>query len=329
MNKFVLLVAILGFAGCEVARETPASHAHEFVAIPLPVKESPVAAQPETVVPETVTLVAVPEPVAEPPAPSRPAAPALTGSSFRVWTSLSGAQVEAEFIKVSADEVYLRKRDASTVRIRLASLRPGDQRRARELGGPVFLAAGRERAPEEQPESLGLRIGRGKEWTVLRNCRYLSHAGNDGDSFHVRHGGKEYIFRLYYVDAPETSMEFPDRVGEQAAYFRLPGEEALRVGDTARKFTERILSETSFTVVTRWEDARGNSRLPRYFAFITTTQGDLDELLAAEGLVRIYGMRVDDKLGARKGKVLRALEKDARRAGSGAWGVNQGGGSAS
>lgn len=58
-------------------------------------------------------------------------------------------------------------------------------------------------------------------WKTLQNCRLVAHDSNDGDSFHVQHAGKEFIFRLDYVDAPETDADFPDRVAEQARYFAL------------------------------------------------------------------------------------------------------------
>jgi hypothetical protein len=43
-----------------------------------------------------------------------------------------------------------------------------------------------------------------EEWQTLRNCRLVPNEWNDGDSFHVSHQGQEYIFRLYFADAPES-----------------------------------------------------------------------------------------------------------------------------
>jgi endonuclease YncB( thermonuclease family) len=51
-------------------------------------------------------------------------------------------------------------------------------------------------------------------WITLQGGHYLLNRPNDGDSFHVSVEGHEYIFRLYFVDAPETSAEFRDRVEE-------------------------------------------------------------------------------------------------------------------
>lgn len=251
----------------------------------------------------------------------------LTGETFRVWTSLSGAQVEAEFVQNVLDSVTLRRRDATLVRIALGQLIPSDQTIARQLSGqaaPVLhRAAGRSAGLRSAEDSIGLRIGRSGGWTVMENCRLLRRSGNDGDSFHIQHDGKEYIIRLYYVDAAETSMSYPDRVREQADYFKVDEQDALRLGKEAARFTERILASGPFTVVTRWEDARGNSRLPRHYGFVITEQGDLDELLMAEGLVRLYGMRVDSSSGSRKYQTLKQLEQDARRERVGAWGVTR------
>ena len=43
----------------------------------------------------------------------------------------------------------------------------------------------------------------GEPWVTLSDCHYVPNNSNDGDSFHVKAGEKEYIFRLYFVDAPE------------------------------------------------------------------------------------------------------------------------------
>ena len=45
-----------------------------------------------------------------------------------------------------------------------------------------------------------------KERTTLADCRYVAHANNDGDSFHVRCGADEFALRLYFVDTPETNL---------------------------------------------------------------------------------------------------------------------------
>ncbi len=45
-----------------------------------------------------------------------------------------------------------------------------------------------------------------KEWVKLTDCHYVDALDNDGDSFRIRGGDKEFTARLYYVDAPETNL---------------------------------------------------------------------------------------------------------------------------
>jgi len=262
---------------------------------------------------------------AETPAPEIPPPIVLTGATFRAWTSAGGSQVEAEFVQCVMDMVTLRKNDGVLVRIRLNQLTPADQVAVRQLDGTLAPVLTRQRTArlDKPRQSIGERIGDEKGWDMLTDCKLLRSNANDGDSFHVMANGKEYIFRLYYVDAAETSLSFPERVADQAKYFGLDEKDTLRLGEEASKFTERVLCKGSFTVVTKWEDARGNSRLPREYAFIVTDQGDLDELLIAEGLVRLYGMRIDGPFGSKKYSELKDLERDAKREKAGAWGLGK------
>ena len=91
-------------------------------------------------------------------------------------------------------------------------------------------------------------------WKTLHRCTLVEHPGNDGDSFHVRHQGKEYIFRLYYVDSPETSSMFPERIKDQAAYFGITPSRITSLGKEASDFSRAFLADT-FTVRTMWKDA--------------------------------------------------------------------------
>lgn len=167
--------------------------------------------------------------------------------------------------------------------------------------------------------SLAVHIGRSKGWTVLEGCRLLEHSGNDGDSFHVAHKGREYIFRLYFVDAAETTTNYAERVRDQASYFGIEEDATLALGREASSWVTGALNMSPFTVVTRWEDARGKSKSPRHYGMIITDQGDLDELLVRKGLVRRYGMNINGRQGRLKMERLETLEKQARRSGVGAW----------
>lgn len=175
---------------------------------------------------------------------------------------------------------------------------------------------------------LGALAGRARQeaekpWTTLTGCTVIRHAFNDGDSFHVRHQGREYIFRLYFVDAPETDESLKDRLQDQAAYWGLDKKSLPALGREAARFSMEALKQ-EFTVHTRWADARGNSQLPRFFALIETEAGGLSESLVEKGLARVYGAQTElpDRTAPRTyWKRLEALEKKARAAGRGAWGL--------
>ena len=145
---------------------------------------------------------------------------------------------------------------------------------------------------------------------------------NEGDSFHVRHGGKDYIFRLYFVDAPETSRMIPRRVREQAVVFGLENDRVLVAGEAATKFALPLLKRP-FTVRTRWQDAKGQSALPRHYALVETADGqDLGELLVQAGHARSYGAAAapPGKTVDRLRQSYDRLEQRAKRARVGAWG---------
>ena len=250
----------------------------------------------------------------------------LLSTDFRIWTSASGEKMEAAFIQSVFDTVTLQNRDGEFFRIPVNRLAAADQITVRQLSGldPHALArarASRTTATSTSPrDSLALRIARDNDMTILEGCRLMKSEGNDGDSFYAKHDGKEYIFRLYFVDAAETMMSYPDRVRHQAEYFGLSDSDTIKLGEAAKKFTTSLLASGPFTVTTKWEDAKGNSRLPRHFALVVTDQGDLDELLVAEGLVRRYGMPIRTSLGQRKQTILKRLEEEAKQQKAGAWG---------
>src|SRR5213595_3213586 len=98
-----------------------------------------------------------------------------------------------------------------------------------------------------------------KDWIVIKDCRLIANPANDGDSFHVSTGEKEYLFRLYLVDAPETDEMTPGRLVEQANYFGIGVPQAIEVGRAATEFTREKLSEP-FIVFTRLADALGRSK---------------------------------------------------------------------
>ena len=173
--------------------------------------------------------------------------------------------------------------------------------------------------------TLAARDG-SKQWIVLNNCRLIANPANDGDSFHASAGAKEYIFRLYMVDAPETDEMTPGRLVEQANYFGISVPQAIEVGRAATEFTREKLSEP-FIVFTNMSDAMGQSRLERFYAYVQTKDGDLGEQLVRNGLARIYGFKAAPP-GLRNLRVemekLQQLENAAKQEKIGAWGVSIG-----
>jgi endonuclease YncB( thermonuclease family) len=130
-------------------------------------------------------------------------------------------------------------------------------------------------------------------WTKLENCRLAPSEYMDGDSFYVLHEGKTHIFRLYFVDCPETDAEFPQRIRDQMRDFGLSSEAAvIKAGELATDYVRKRLSG-SFTVLTKWEDARGRSRQKRNYAVIFVGSKNLIEELMQVGLARAFGMPAD------------------------------------
>ncbi|HMP76748.1 MAG TPA: thermonuclease family protein [Kiritimatiellia bacterium] len=158
-------------------------------------------------------------------------------------------------------------------------------------------------------------------WETLAGCTLIHSAYNDGDSFHVRHGDKEYIFRLYFVDAPEEDRSFPQRNREQAAYFGIDDDQIVDIGRLAKERALSFLSEP-FTVFTRWHSAQGRSRIPRHYAFVRVNGKDLAEELVKDGLARVFGVRVNSPEGetatAYRARLLH-VEDEARLIRRGAW----------
>jgi endonuclease YncB( thermonuclease family) len=163
------------------------------------------------------------------------------------------------------------------------------------------------------------------EWETIEGCRLIDNAANDGDSFHVEADGEERIFRLYFVDTPEThdDARMADRIAEQAELFGITEEESLETGKKAAAFTRAVLSRP-FTVTTRGQNARGASALKREYAFVETADGeDLGEMLVSRGLARSFGE--DAALPPYRARDLRdkydQLEAEAKHDKLGAWGA--------
>ena len=156
---------------------------------------------------------------------------------------------------------------------------------------------------------------------MLTNCQHVAHTDNDGDSFRVRCGAKEFSLRLYFVDAPETNLRYPERTREQSEYFGVTLDETMRGGRAAGDLVRDTLREP-FTVWTRWATAAGRSNEPRYYALLLVGTNRLDEILIRKGLAQPKGVRPNLPTGEKATahlERLRALEADAKKQRVGLW----------
>ena len=145
-------------------------------------------------------------------------------------------------------------------------------------------------------------------WKRLDGCRFDNRKYHDGDSFHMTNGGADYQFRLYFADCPETDTR-NDRYLEQAVAFGIGADKVPEYGEEAKMFTERALGKP-FTVYTKWRDARGTGKTPRYFAMVYTSEGEsLAEILVRAGLARAYGVDVGFPDAGDKEKIWKALKE--------------------
>ncbi|NRB74649.1 MAG: thermonuclease family protein [Verrucomicrobiales bacterium] len=163
----------------------------------------------------------------------------------------------------------------------------------------------------------------------LTGARLIENEGNDGDSFFVRVGEREYQFRLYYVDTPEKYISDRwesqrKRVADQGKDLGgLSDDQVVVVGKAAKEHTLDLLRGKSFTVYTKWEEVYDSDR---YYAFVKLPGGEfyLSEHLIASGLARIHtkGEETPDGRSYYDYKAhLEGIEKKARAAEMGAWGL--------
>jgi len=165
-----------------------------------------------------------------------------------------------------------------------------------------------------------------RSWRHLDNVSLVDQAGNDGDSFHARRNRSSYLFRLYFVDTPETDARFPERLREQADYFGIPLEQVVDAGKMADAFTKDLLAKRPFSVYTKYRDAMGASTKNRTYGMVKVNERWLCELLVENGLARIHGVGDDlpDGVSERRHWArLRTLENTARREKRGIWGMNE------
>jgi endonuclease YncB( thermonuclease family) len=160
-----------------------------------------------------------------------------------------------------------------------------------------------------------------RKWVTLTNCQYVEGKDNDGDSFGVKCGTNEFIVRLYFVDAPETNLRYPERTQEQSEYFGVTIDETMKAGRKARDTVQDLLREP-FIIHTRRASAAGRSTEPRYYAFVDVGGKSLAELLVSQGSARTKGVTTNLPTGENwqvYAERLHALENEARQKRLGIW----------
>ncbi len=163
--------------------------------------------------------------------------------------------------------------------------------------------------------------GAHKEWATLTDCQYVDSKDNDGDSFRVHSGDKEFTVRLYYVDAPETNLRYAERTREQSLHFAITLDETMKAGVKAKDRVQALLQKP-FILRTRWASASGRSRETRYYAMVEIDGKSLAEILVSEGLARTKGVAPNLPSGEKSSAYMErldALEQEARQKRVGAW----------
>ena len=166
-----------------------------------------------------------------------------------------------------------------------------------------------------------------KAWVRLTDCQYIEQTYNDGDSFHVQCGEEAFVVRLYFVDAPEANLRYPDRTREQSEYFGVTLDETLRAGRQATTLVRERL-QTPFVVWTRWASTAGRTKTPRYYGGVEVEGQSLAVLLVSAGLARTKGVTATGPTGQPSHVVrdtLQAFERTARQAKRGIWATSTAG----
>ena len=168
---------------------------------------------------------------------------------------------------------------------------------------------------------VGQTWGSEKEWVTLTDCQYVDSKDNDGDSFRVRCGDKEFRARLYFVDAPETTLTYAERTREQSLHFGITLDETMKAGVKAKESVQAFLQKP-FALRTLWASAAGRGRETRYYVLIEVNGKSLAEILVSGGLARVKGVGHVLPSGEKSSSYvdrLTALEQEARAKRAGAW----------
>lgn len=204
-----------------------------------------------------------------------------------------------------------------------------DQKRALDTQGKPKTRRVEKPSPAPQPERRG-----NEAYEHHRGCTLVQGNHNDGDSFMLRlPNGRTAEFRLYFVDTPESAFKSyaggetnHERIRQQAAEMGgITPEQAVEIGKKAKVYTLALLAEAPCEIHTSWDSPFQDKR---YHAFVEVKVNGkarwLHELLIERGFARIKTKPADLPDGTPAAKHrdhLRELERQAKRDGSGAWGL--------
>jgi|GEM_PF-483394 hypothetical protein len=238
---------------------------------------------------------------------------------YRIWTSASREQVEAEFQEIKMDIVYLRAKNGRILRIPINQLSGEDQIVARQMAQAQSLA--KVMTPQVHGLSVGLRLARQSGWETLEDVKYLENEQSRADYIYVEYRGKKMWFRPYFVEAGETSWSEGEarQLMRQMQYWRLSGEDIIEVGKAATDEAGQYLQSNSFRIITNWEQANRPNEPTAYYGILWTKDGDYDEWLVARGLASLTGIELEGSLAREKRALLEKAEKAARDANLGIW----------
>jgi len=136
-----------------------------------------------------------------------------------------------------------------------------------------------------------------------------------------RQGIQSAALRLYFVDAPETTLTYAERTREQSLHFGITLDETMKAGVKAKECVQALLQKP-FVLRTLWASAAGRGRETRYYVLIEVNGKSLAEILASGGLARVKGVGHVLPSGEKSSSYvdrLMALEQEARAKRVGAW----------
>lgn len=139
------------------------------------------------------------------------------------------------------------------------------------------------------------------DFEVFPKAQLVESKNNEADTLRIKPSptAEEAVFRLYFVDAPETTLASPQTVQEQARWFVTTQEKVLKAGVEATAYVTELLRKHPFMLYTRWASVPNSSR---YYAMIKVAlkPGEythLDELLMRAGYARAGGVACDPPEG--------------------------------